>query len=192
MPLPEAHQCNRKESNHKSRFEPRIPVGPVTSAIVHQNASGCQSGIIASSLSSPNSSPPWRTTPPSRPSQGRHKKATPRGGFLIVSSRHVTAPADGYGRWWGKFYLASRYFRRGLPPNYRCRCCVSHPSSRWIGVVPQRYGHQDRSTTLAIDPPFPGLIPENCIGTFKASCQQARPMASHAFEFPWESSDMLL
>ena len=112
----------------------------------------------------------------------KHKKATPRGGFLIVSSRHVTSPAVEYGRWWGKFYLASRYFRRGLPPNYRCRCCVSHPSSRWIGVVPQRYGHQERSTTLAIDPPFPGVIPENCIGYFKASCQQAQPMALHGFE----------
>jgi hypothetical protein len=28
------------------------------------------------------------------------------------------------------------------------------------------------------------MIPENCIGTFKASCQQARPMASHVFDFP--------
>jgi len=36
------------------------------------------------------------------------------------------------------------------------------------------------------------VIPENCIGTFKASCQQARPMASLGFNFPWESSDMLL
>lgn len=167
-------------------------MGPVTSASVHQNASGCQSAIIASftfiaQLISPMAN---HTLKPalSRQAQKNH----PRGGFLIVSSRHVTSPAVEYGRWWGKFYLASRYFRRGLPPNYRCRCCVSHPSSRWIGVVPQRYGHQDRSTTLAIDPPFPGVIPENCIGYFKASCQQARPMASHAFEFPWESSDTLL
>ena len=43
------------------------------------------------------------------------------------------------------FYLASSYFRRGLPPNYRRRCCVSRPSSRWIGVGPQRHGHQDRN-----------------------------------------------
>ncbi len=54
------------------------------------------------------------------------------------------------------FYLASSYLRRGLPPNYCRRCCVSQPSSRWIGVGPQRHGHQDRH--------FPQVIPENCIG----------------------------
>ena len=53
------------------------------------------------------------------------------------------------------FYLASSYFRRGLPPNYCRRCCVSRPSSRWIGVGPQRHGHQDR---------HPQVNPENCIG----------------------------
>ncbi len=42
------------------------------------------------------------------------------------------------------FYLASTYFLRGLPPKYRRRCIVSQPSSRWIGVVPMRHGHQDR------------------------------------------------
>ncbi|NDC34038.1 MAG: DUF3304 domain-containing protein, partial [Synechococcaceae bacterium WB9_2_112] len=31
-----------------------------------------------------------------------------------------------------KFYLASSYFLRGLPPKYRRRCSVSQPSSRWI------------------------------------------------------------
>ena len=58
-----------------------------------------------------------------------------------------------------EFYLASSYFLRGLPPKYRHRCCVSQPSSRWIGVVPQRYGHQDRSQ-------FSRLNPENCIGFY--------------------------
>ena len=55
-----------------------------------------------------------------------------------------------------RFYLASCCFRRGLPPNYHRRCCVSQPSSRWIGVGPQRYGHQD-----SLDPQ---VSPENCIG----------------------------
>ena len=57
---------------------------------------------------------------------------------------------------WTKFYLASSYFLRGLPPKYRCRCCVSQPSSRWIGVGPQRHGHQDSLC--------PQVNPENCIG----------------------------
>ena len=46
------------------------------------------------------------------------------------------------------FYLASTYFLRGLPPKYRRRCIVSQPSSRWIGVVPMRHGHQDRKLRL--------------------------------------------
>ena len=56
-----------------------------------------------------------------------NKKATPRGGFFLSKM----------------FYLASTYFLRGLPPKYRRRCSVSQPSSRWIGVVPLRHGHQD-------------------------------------------------
>ena len=67
-----------------------------------------------------------------------------------------------------KFYLASSYFCRGLPPNYRRRCCVSQPSSRWIGVVPQRHGHQDRNQPKLYSRVWfrfcPQVNPENCIG----------------------------
>ena len=62
-----------------------------------------------------------------------------------------------------EFYLASSYFLRGLPPKYRHRCCVSQPSSRWIGVVPHRYGHQDSSTFSWV------MNPENCIGSADVS-----------------------
>jgi hypothetical protein len=72
-------------------------------------------------------------------------------------SRHDTAVRSWlHWRLESRFYLASCCFRRGLPPNYHRRCCVSHPSSRWIGVGPQRYGHQD-----SLDPQ---VSPENCIG----------------------------
>ena len=67
-----------------------------------------------------------------------------------------------------KFYLASSYFCRGLPPNYRRRCCVSQPSSRWIGVGPQRHGHQDRNQPKLYSRVWfrfcPQVNPENCIG----------------------------
>ena len=69
-----------------------------------------------------------------------NKKATPAGGFS--GSANLSISHYGLEQ---KFYLASSYFCRGLPPNYRRRCCVSQPSSRWIGVVPQRHGHQDRN-----------------------------------------------
>ncbi len=63
------------------------------------------------------------------------------------------------------FYLASTYFLRGLPPKYRRRCSVSQPSSRWIGVVPLRHGHQDRRLLRVFRKILlSGLNPENCIG----------------------------
>ena len=39
--------------------------------------------------------------------------------------------------------LAPCYFPVGQPPKYRCRCDVSPPSSRWVGVVPSRLKHQE-------------------------------------------------
>ena len=104
---------------------------------------------------------------PAHTTQRRHamKKATHRVadlGAVAASifeppSRHDTAVRSWlHWRLESRFYLASCCFRRGLPPNYHRRCCVSHPSSRWIGVGPQRYGHQD-----SLDPQ---VSPENCIG----------------------------
>ena len=61
-----------------------------------------------------------------------------------LGTKKATPSRDGFFRL-KCFYLASSYFLRGLPPKYRRRCCVSQPSSRWIGVGPQRYGHQDRN-----------------------------------------------
>jgi hypothetical protein len=178
LPLPEVHQSNRKGSSHKSRFQPPFPVGLVTSAIVHQQAIRCPSARLDYSTQKLNSLPQHL-----RPTD---TKKPPLRVVFCLCPLDTFPPHDHDQRWGEKFYLASRYFRRGLPPNYRCRCCVSHPSSRWIGVVPQRYGHQDRSTALAIDPLLPGVIPENCIGYFKASCQQTQLMASLALVIPEE------
>ena len=88
-------------------------------------------------------------------------------GWLLRSTPHLlqrintsTQPSCSQDHGWSingqEFDLASCCFRRGLPPNYHRRCCVSQPSSRWIGVGPQRYGHQD-----SLDPQ---VSPENCIG----------------------------
>ena len=162
---------------------PTPPPLPIRNQSLHAHSSPRSSPAMAVASHAPRPGLRWTGTGTKKPPVGV--------AFKRVFSTHVTSCCL-IRQTVGKFYLASRYFCRGLPPNYRCRCCVSHPSSRWIGVVPQRYGHQDRSTALTIDLPFPGVIPENCIGYFKASCQQARPMASHAFVFPWESSDMLL
>ena len=41
------------------------------------------------------------------------------------------------------FILASSYFSAGPPLQYCYRGRVSPPSSRWIGVVPLRLGHQN-------------------------------------------------
>ena len=41
------------------------------------------------------------------------------------------------------FILASSYFSAGPPLQYCYRGRVSPPSSRWIGVVPPRLGHQN-------------------------------------------------
>lgn len=41
------------------------------------------------------------------------------------------------------FILASSYFSAGPPLQYCYRSRVSPPSSRWIGVVPLRLGHQN-------------------------------------------------
>jgi hypothetical protein len=35
--------------------------------------------------------------------------------------------------------LAPSYFGKGQPPHYLRRCCVSPPSSGWVGVGPQRH-----------------------------------------------------
>ena len=103
----------------------------------------------------PSLSPPHGPTPPE-----------PCIGPIQTTKKPPLRVASSFGR----FYLASSYFRRGLPPNYRRRCCVSRPSSRWIGVGPQRHGHQDRHALLhhghAViqSTPTSQVNPENCIG----------------------------
>ena len=90
------------------------------------------------------------------------------------------------------FYLASSYFCRGLPPNYRRRCCVSQPSSRWIGVGPQRHGHQDRNQPKPYGIGWfrfcPQVNPENCIGN-GLSLPVVNSTSRLAFAV-WKSSDV--
>jgi hypothetical protein len=87
-----------------------------------------------------------------------HKKSHPAGWLWLAALLRQH-------RWNRSFYLASSYFGRELPPNYRRRCCVSHPSSRWIGVGPQRHGHQDRKSALLAPLSLRSQeSPENCIG----------------------------
>ena len=104
--------------------------------------------------------------PPPPPPHHSQQKSHPLG-WLLRSTPHLlrrintsTQPSCSQDHGWSingqEFDLASCCFRRGLPPNYHRRCCVSQPSSRWIGVGPQRYGHQEN-----LDPQ---VSPENCIG----------------------------
>ena len=82
-------------------------------------------------------------------SDSRISKTTKKPPDWVAFSSPVVAVITSRGNCWRMveqrmFYLASTYFLRGLPPKYRRRCIVSQPSSRWIGVVPMRHGHQDR------------------------------------------------
>lgn len=103
---------------------------PVLNVLAHALAPFCREVQDAATLGSSDGF---------SPSRKQTQKKPPCGGFRCRQGA-ICSCADVE-----KFYLASSYFRRGLPPNYRRRCCVSRPSSRWIGVGPQRHGHQDRS-----------------------------------------------
>ena len=124
---------------------------------------------------------------PLHPKKIPNKKATLSGGF----SCSATLSISHYGLE-QKFYLASSYFCRGLPPNYRRRCCVSQPSSRWIGVVPQRHGHQDRNQPTPYGFAWfrfcPQVNPENCIGNGKR-IPVVNSTSRQAFAV-WKSSDV--
>ena len=100
-----------------------------------------------------------------------HKKTTPAGGLQLPNRQSWPIVPLSTGTRWARrnqdFILASCCFRRGLPPNYHRRCCVSQPSSRWIGVGPQRYGHQE-----SLDPQ---VNPENCIGFCFTELEPVKP-----------------